>query len=560
MRLRGEFHLASRLGKKYPERRSEEALTLLERAIAHVARQASPHDAVLLQLARMACQREAARALTAGIAPVTGTSASLLGQLSALQDAAARAAIRARLSESPPDYGFASAAEIHAGDAPTLGAEWTSRLGAAVAAAGTPPEAPVGENHAMMRETFRKLADTHVMPIAESIHREDRLVPEDLITRLRELGCFGLSIPESYGGFQSESDPDTLGMVLVTEELSRGSLGAAGSLITRPEILARALLKGGTEGQKSHWLPRLAAGERMVGIAVTEPDHGSDVAGLRVTATPCGNGAGWLVSGTKTWCTFAGRADVLALLARTSPDGSLRHKGLSLLLVEKPAHEGHAFRFSQDGSYWRDGERHRHAYAQGAMEGRAIPTIGYRGMHSFEVKLERWFVPADALVGEKGGEGRGFYLQMEGFAAGRLQTAARANGLMHAALERAIGYANDRSVFGRRLAEHPAAAQKLAFMAAGLLASRALTYDAADRLERPEGTLLAAMAKLYASQTAEWLTREAQQLHGGMGYAEEFAVSRYFVDARVLSIFEGAEEVLAVKVIAPALLGKGKSA
>jgi (2S)-methylsuccinyl-CoA dehydrogenase len=147
---------------------------------------------------------------------------------------------------------------------------------------------------------------------------------------------------------------------------------------------------------------------------------------------------------------------------------------------------------------------------------------------------------------------------MEGFAAGRLQTAARANGLMHAAMEKAISYSNDRMLFGKTLADQPASAQKLAYMAAALLASRALTHEAAENLEKPDGSIIAAMAKLYGSQTAEWLTREAQQLHGGMGYAEEFAVSRYFVDARVLSIFEGAEEVLAVKVIAPALLQRGR--
>jgi (2S)-methylsuccinyl-CoA dehydrogenase len=191
--------------------------------------------------------------------------------------------------------------------------------------------------------------------------------------------------------------------------------------------------------------------------------------------------------------------------------------------------------------------------AKGSMGGRAIPTIGYRGMHSFEVRFENWFVPSENFVGGDEGRGRGFYLQMEGFVAGRLQTAARANGLMHAAIEQAIRYSNERLVFGHPVIEHDAAAKKLTPMVAALLASRALTYRAARLTESPQGGLLAAMAKLFASRSAEWVTRESLQLHGGMGYAEEFPVSRYFVDARVLSIFEGAEEVLAVKVISPSL-------
>src|SRR5947208_4213616 len=227
-------------------------------------------------------------------------------------------------------------------------------------------------------------------------------------------------------------------MVVATEELPRGSLGAGGSLITRPEILTRALVRGGTEEQKHELLPKIARGEVMVAVAVTEPDFGSDVAGIKVTARPAGDGA-WVINGVKTWCTFAARADVLMLLARTDPDRSKAHRGLSLFVVPKPRGEGHGFEFGQDGG--------------GRMEGRAIDTIGYRGMHSYEVAFENWRVPGASLIGGDGGLGRGFYLQMEGFENGRLQTAARAVGVMQAAYEAARDYADQRVVFGRAVGD-----------------------------------------------------------------------------------------------------------
>ncbi len=395
------------------------------------------------------------------------------------------------------------------------------------------------EEHELMRQSFRKLTDERVVPLAERIHREDLLVPDALIDALAELGCFGLSIPERYGGFQDDDAPDNLGMVVVTEELSRGSLGAAGSLITRPEILAKALLKGGTDEQKARLLPQIASGEKMVAVCVTEPDHGSDVAGMQLVARP--TEGGWLLDGVKTWATFAGRAEMLMVLGRTDPDPAKRHRGLSILVAEKPAFAGHAFEFEQPGG--------------GRISGRAIPTIGYRGMHSFEVVFERYFVPAQNLIGGEEGLGKGFYLQMAGFAGGRLQTAARANGLMEAALEQALRYCNERKVFGKPIGHFELSRYKLARMVATLTASRRFAYDVAALFDRGEGQMEASLVKLYASRAAEWVCREAMQLHGGMGYAEEYAVSRYFVDARVLSIFEGAEEVLALKVIARALMG-----
>jgi len=336
-------------------------------------------------------------------------------------------------------------------------------------------------------------------------------------------------------------------MVVATEELSWGSLGIGGSLITRPEILTRALVHGGTEEQKKQWLPRLASAEVLAAVAVTEPDFGSDVAGIVTSATPAEGG--WLINGVKTWCTFAARADVLMLLARTDPDRTLAHRGLSLFVVEKPRGEGHGFVFTQAAADRPAG------LGPGRLEGRPIDTLGYRGMHSYELSFEDWFVPEANLVGGPDGLGKGFYLQMQGFENGRLQTAARALGLMQAAYEAAASYAANRKVFGSPIGDYQLTRVKLGRMTAVIQATRQSSYHVARLMAEGESTLEASMVKAYVCRAAEWVTREAMQIHGGMGYAEEFPVSRYFVDARVLSIFEGADETLALKVIARRLIG-----
>jgi (2S)-methylsuccinyl-CoA dehydrogenase len=417
------------------------------------------------------------------------------------------------------------------------------QLGEEVGKHGTGPT-HLSDDFELVAETFRRFAEDKIRPVAEHVHRTNGDVPEDIIEGLAEIGGFGLSVPEEYGGFASGGESDYLGMVIATEELSRGSLGIGGSLVTRPEILTRALVAGGTEEQKQAWLPRIASGELMAGIMVTEPDYGSDVAGVKVSATP--TEGGWIINGVKTWATFAGRADVLMLLARTDPDRSKGHRGLSVLIVEKPRAEGHAFRFEQDGG--------------GVVDGRAIDTIGYRGMHSFEVAFDNWFVPDANLIGGESGLGRGFYLQMAGFENGRLQTAARAVGLMQAAFEAGLSYAQERNVFGKAVFDYQLSKAKLARMAFLIQAGRQFSYEVARRMARGEGTLEASMVKAYVCRAAEWVTREAMQLHGGMGYAEEFPVSRYFVDARVLSIFEGADETLCLRVIARRLAENSRSA
>jgi (2S)-methylsuccinyl-CoA dehydrogenase len=394
------------------------------------------------------------------------------------------------------------------------------------------------EEKDMIQQSFARFAEQIVMPQAEHIHRFDTDIPDDIINGAAAMGCFGTCIPMRFGGLMPDERHDSIAMLIVTEELSRGSLGAAGSLVTRPEIAARALLAGGTEEQKTLWLPRLATGEKLAAIAITEPDYGSNVAELALKATQVDGG--WLLNGAKTWCTFAGKADVMIVIARTDPDRSKGHRGLSMFLVEKPRFPGREFCHDSPSG--------------GRISGKAIPTIGYRGMHSFDLALEDYFVPDTGLVGGDSGLGQGFYLAMAGLSGGRIQTSARACGVMKAALERAVTYASERNVFGAPIGNYQLTQVKLARMWAALIASRQFSYSVARMLDDGAGKMEASLVKLFSCRAAEWVTREALQIHGGMGYAEESDVSRYFVDARVLSIFEGAEETLALRVIARELI------
>ncbi len=492
------------------------------------------------------------------IAALCADSSELDTRLAAIFSADAIAAVLPRLEtlylelrlDLAPLQAFAVDADWAALRRAAGGADALATAGRALASHGGNEIGRVALDgpQALAQGAFRRFATERVAPLAEAIHRQDLTVPETLLQALREMGVFGLSIPERYGGSAPDDRDDTPLMVVVTEALSEASLGAAGSLITRPEILSRALLAGGTEAQKAHWLPRIAAGQPLCAIAITEPDFGSDVASLalKATRTESPGGSGWLLDGAKTWCTFAGKAGLVMVVARTDPDKAAGHRGLSVLLVEKPAFDGHAFAYTQPGG--------------GRLTGKAIPTLGYRGMHSFDLAFERFFVPDANLVGGAAGLGQGFYLTMAGMVGGRLQTAARALGVMRAALLASQRYTADRKVFGAPLIDTPLTLAKLARMAARLAACRQLTYAVARQLDASagegagRGRIEASLVKLLACRSAEWVTREAMQLHGGLGYAEEMPVSRYFVDARVLSIFEGAEETLALKVIARGLL------
>ena len=412
-------------------------------------------------------------------------------------------------------------------------------IGRGVAESRGRNDTPLDEVSEQVRAAVREFAEKEVAPHAERIHRHDELVPEAFISKMAELGYFAMSVPELYGG----QEFGNLAMILTTEELSRASLAAAGSLITRPEILTKALLQGGTEEQKRKWLPRIASGEIMVGISVTEPDVGSDVASLKCRAERANleGRPGWVMNGPKSWCTFAGRANVLALLARTDPDPAKGAKGLSLFVVEKSPFAGHSFEMKQPTG--------------GRIVGKADATPGYRGMHSFTLMLENYFVPEENLVGGEGGLGKGFYLQMAGFAAGRLQTGGRACGVAQAALEKTAEYVVDRVQFKRPIVEYQLTQYKLGRMAAKLAAARAITYAAARAMDEDERAAapLAAMAKLYACDVAVEVTQEGQLLHGGWGYAEEYPISRYVVDAQVLPIFEGVKPILELKVVARSL-------
>jgi (2S)-methylsuccinyl-CoA dehydrogenase len=478
-------------------------------------------------------------------------SVTLEERLALLFCAEAVHSIRSRLAARPEEYGISRVKLGQMLESPEVESFCEARLASAnIAELGKDVaelDGQVGaylldEDHVMMQDTFRRFANDVVMPLAKEIHQKDLIIPEEILEQVRELGCFGLSIPQRYGGLQDDEKEDNMGMIVVTEELSRGSLGAAGSLITRPEILSRALLKGGTEEQKEKWLPKLAAGDPLCAVAVTEPNYGSDVAGMKFKATK--TEGGWLLNGAKTWCTFGGMAGVMLILARTDPDPALGHRGLSMFLGEKPAFDGHEFEYTQDGG--------------GTLSGKAIATIGYRGMHSFEMFFDDFFVPDENLLGGPDGLGRGFYFTMAGFSGGRIQTAARAIGLMQVAFERAVSYAKERVVFGSPIGDYQLTRVKLARMAAYLAASRQFTYGVGRLMDEGKGDMEASMVKLFTCKTAEWLTREALQIYGGMGYAEETPVSRYFVDARVLSIFEGAEETLALKVIARSLVDNAK--
>ena len=504
------------------------------------------HQVHTERIAYLATQVRAAQDLTAYVERLqaAGTPDALQERMAHVYAAEVTHALRSQVEAAWDDFGLSEAdiAPLHTSDVRTL-----VRAGldeGAIRAIGREMIATGGQNNceledevaALTRVMARDFAKTEVMPIAQEIHRQDLLVPDDLLQKFSAQGFFGSSIPVEYGG----TGMGDLPMIIITEELSTASLAAAGSLATRPEILTKALLAGGTEEQRKQWLPRIAAGEELVAIAVTEPDTGSDVASLQTKAEPAEHNGqkGWRINGAKAWSTFSGRATVLALLARTDPDPKSGNRGLSLFMIPKPAFDGHHWRFEQAEG--------------GVMEGTANPTPGYRGMHSFTIAIDNIWVPHTHLVGGDAGVGQGFFLQMGGFAAGRLQTGGRASGLAQASLEKACQYVVQRKQFGLPLAEYHLTQFKIGRMAVLIAAARQITYASARAFNTraPEPS----MAKLLACDVAGEVSREAQLLHGGWGYSEEDPISRYVVDALVLPIFEGVKPTLELKVIGRALL------
>ncbi len=506
------------------------------------------HQVLCERLAMIATEARAARALAAYCERLASSGrADSLSEDQAFAYAAEVVAKTLAIAEAhPDDFADVDAArdDVRALICDGLDDARLRRIGVAVIDARAVNGTELDSDDAAQTRTFaRQFAKQEVLreedgvALADRIHRDDLLVPESLIKQFSELGFFGSSVPDTYGG----TEMGYLTMIVLTEELSQASL-IAGSLLTRSEILTRALLEGGTEAQKQHWLPKLATGEVLVGISVTEPDVGSDVASVQCKATrgEVGGKQGWLLNGAKAWCTFAGRANVLALLARTDADASKGYAGLSLFIVPKDTFDGHQFEYRQSTG--------------GVLTGEAIPTPGYRGMHSYILNLEDFFVPAENLVGEEGGVGRGFYLTLGGFAIGRLQTGGRALGVAQASIEKACAYVSQRVQFGEPIAEYQLTQYKIGLMATRIAAARQLTYDVARTTDpRARAPLGPAMAKLFASDVAVWASQEAQLLHGGWGYAEEDRISRYVADAQVLPIFEGVKATLELKVIARAL-------
>jgi (2S)-methylsuccinyl-CoA dehydrogenase len=377
-----------------------------------------------------------------------------------------------------------------------------------------------------IRDQMRKFADSEVAPHAQNWHRHNRYIPLEIIAQMSELGVFGLTIPEQYGGLGLGKES----MCVVSEELARGYIGV-GSLGTRSEIAAELIMGGGTEAQKNEWLPKLASGEVLPTAVFTEPNTGSDLASLRTRAVR--EGDAYKVSGNKTWITHPVRADLMTLLVRTNPQEA-GHRGLSMLLAPKP-------RGSDENPFPAAG-----------MTGTEIEVLGYRGMKEYEIAFDGFAVPAANLLG--GVEGLGFKQLMQTFESARIQTAARAIGVAQAAMEQALAYAQQRQQFGGPIINFPRVADKIAMMAVEIMIARQLTYFAARQKDSGRRCdLEAGMAKLLAARVAWAAADNAVQVHGGNGFALEFPVSRILCDARILSIFEGAAEIQA-QVIARRLL------
>ncbi len=378
----------------------------------------------------------------------------------------------------------------------------------------------------MIRDQFRRFVEDQVVPYAHDWHLKDELIPLEVVEAVAEMGVFGLTLPEEYGGLGMGKTA----MCVVTEELSRGYIGV-GSLGTRSEIAGELIRLGGTPEQKEAWLPRIASGEVLPTAVFTEPNTGSDLGSLRARAVK--DGDDYVVTGNKTWITHAARTDVMTLLVRTDP-ATKDWRGLSMLIAPKP-------RGTEADPFPAEG-----------MTGGEIKVLGYRGMKEYELGFDGFTVPAANLLG--GVEGQGFKQLMETFESARIQTAARAVGVAQNALEVGLQYAKDRVQFGKPIYAFPRVACKIAWMAVETMVARQLTYFSAR--EKDGGhrcDIEAGMAKLLAARVAWSNADNALQVHGGNGYAEEYQISRILCDARILNIFEGAAEIQA-QVIARGLL------
>jgi len=417
------------------------------------------------------------------------------------------------------------AALIETGNTPEIRAEITN-LVRDQAGRSTFGDSGLDETMEQIRNEMRRFAEGTVVPHAHEWHLQNDYIPLEVVDQMSELGVFGLTIPEEYGGLGLGKEA----MCVVSEELSRAYIGI-GSLGTRSEIAAELILCGGTEDQKQHWLPKIASGEILPTAVFTEPNTGSDLASLKTRAVK--DGDSWRISGNKTWITHPVRADIMTLLARTNPDAP-GYKGLSMFIAEKP-------RGSDEDPFPAEG-----------MSGGEIEVLGYRGMKEYEIAFDGFEVKDENLLGQV--EGEGFKQLMQTFEGARIQTAARALGVAQSALDLGLKYAEERIQFGKALVHFPRVSDKLALMTVDLMLARQLTYfsswqkDSGKRCD-----LEAGMAKLLGARVAWAAADNALQIHGGNGFALEYAISRVLCDARILNIFEGAAEIQA-QVIARRLL------
>lgn len=382
------------------------------------------------------------------------------------------------------------------------------------------------ETYEAMRDEMRRFAEAEVVPHAHEWHLANDYVPMEILDKMAELGVFGLTIPEEFGGLGLGKES----MVVVSEELSRGYIGV-GSLGTRSEIAAELILCGGTQEQKEHWLPKISSGEILPTAVFTEPNTGSDLASLKTRGTL--EGDKYVVTGQKTWITHPVRADLMTLLVRTKPDEK-GYRGLSMLLAEK------------------DRGSDETPFPTAGMDGGEIDVLGYRGMKEYEISFDGFEVPKANLLGSE--EGQGFKQLMETFEAARIQTAARAIGVAQCALELGLRYADERAQFGKSIVKFPRVYDKLVMMAVEIMIARQLTYfSARQKDEEKRCDVEAGMAKLLGARVAWSSADNALQIHGGNGFALEYPISRVLCDARILNIFEGAAEIQA-QVIARRIL------
>ena len=384
----------------------------------------------------------------------------------------------------------------------------------------------LGEDQNIIRREFNKFAKEKIEPFAHEWHLKDELIPLNVIDELANLGVFGLTIPEEFGG----TGLDKITMCVVSEELSRGYIGV-GSLATRTDIASELILCGGSKEQKEHWLPKISSGEVMPTAVFTEPNTGSDLGSLQTRAIL--DGEEYSITGNKTWITHASRANLMTLLARSDRNKG-GYKGLSMFLVPKSPGKDNV------------------DFPDKGIKGGEIEVLGYRGMKEYEISFDDFRVNKANLLGEE--EGKGFTQLMETFESARIQTAARAIGVAKNAFDLGLKYADERTQFGEKIINFPRVRDKLVNMAVEIMVAKQLTYfSARAKDDGKRCDLEAGMAKLLAARVAWTAADNSLQIHGGNGFALEYPISRVLCDARILNIFEGAAEIQA-QVIAKRIL------